>query len=127
MTKEGIEKRARVKFIGKVEFYETGVAKPMPLSGVVVCVKYKGRPSAEIRKVNITLKRHRYTLVPGIKADHRRFTVKGEDIGDVPTKYTMTGLQPYEIPVVGKSSIIKYKNCWKICSSYKHFSQIIVL
>lgn len=75
----------------------------MPLSGVVVCVKSKGKPSAEITKVtNITLKRHRYTLVPGIKADHRRFTVRGQDIGDVPTKYTMTGLQPYEIPVVGK-------------------------
>lgn len=40
-------------------------------------------------------------MTPGIKTNARRVTVRGNDIGDVPTKYTMTGLEPYEIPVVG--------------------------
>ncbi|KAF7272534.1 hypothetical protein GWI33_014694 [Rhynchophorus ferrugineus] len=43
LTKQGIEKRANVKFIGKVEFYDTGVAKPMTLNGTVVALKSKGR------------------------------------------------------------------------------------
>lgn len=105
-SKSGIEKRANVKFTGKVEFYETGVAVPMPLSGIAICVKRKGSPNAEVMKViNVTIKRHRYTLMPGINTTRRRVTVRGQDIGDVPTKYTMTGLQPYEIPVVGKWKI----------------------
>lgn len=103
MEKSGIEKRARVKFTGKVEFYETGVAVLMPLAGIAVCVKKRGSPTAEITKViNVNIKRHRYTLLPGIQTTLRRVTVRGEDAGDIPTKYTMTGLQPYEIPVVGE-------------------------
>jgi len=101
-TKHGIEKRANVKFIGKVEFYETGVAKPRPLSGVVISLKAKGKSSAEIQKVNnVAIQRQRYYLLPGIRTVHRRVTVRGEDINDVPTKYSMTGLEPYELPVVG--------------------------
>lgn len=97
-----MEKRAKVKFIGKVEFYETGVACPMPLSGTVICVKSKGKRTAEITKViSVIIKRHRYTLIPGIQTHRRRVTVRGDEIGDVPCKYTMTGLQPYELPVVG--------------------------
>lgn len=102
VVKNGIEKRAKVKFTGKVEFYETGVAVLMPLTGIVVCVKKKGSPTAEVTKViNVSIKRHRYTLLPGIETTLRRVTVNGNEIGDIPTKYTMTGLQPYEIPVVG--------------------------
>lgn len=105
VDKNGIEKRAKVKFTGKVEFYETGVAILMPLAGIAVCVKKKGSPSAEVTKViNVNIKRHRYTLLPGINTTQRRVTVNGEAIGDIPTKYTMTGLQPYEIPVVGEFS-----------------------
>lgn len=75
----------------------------MPLSGVVICVKRKGAPSAEITKViNVNIKHHRYFLSPGILTNHRRVTVRGEDVNDVPTKYTMTGLEPYEIPIVGE-------------------------
>lgn len=101
-TKQGIEKRANVKFTGKVEFYDTGVAKPMLLSGVAVALKPKGKDSAEIIKVtNIHVRKQRWFLLPGIQNNHRRVTVRGLDINDVPTKYTMTGLEPYEIPVVG--------------------------
>lgn len=101
--KDGIEKRATINFIGKVEFYETKVAKPMPMTGVAISIKRKGTATAQVTKVaKVTIKRHRYFLVPGIQKSHRRVTVRGADIGDVPTKYTMTGLEHYEIPVVGK-------------------------
>lgn len=103
VTKTGVEKKAMVKFIGKVEFYETGVSKPMPISGIATCFKSRNGGCAKILKIsNAVIKRHRYTLTPGIQTTLRRVTVKGEDIGDVPTKYTMTGLEPYEMPVVGK-------------------------
>lgn len=93
----------KVKFTGKVEFYETGVAILLPLSGIAISKKSKGCSTAEISKViNVNIKKHRYSLLPGIHTDRRRVTVRGEDIRDVPTKYTMTGLQPYELPVVGK-------------------------
>lgn len=102
-AKGRIEKRANVKFTGKVEFFETGVAKPIHLSGTVVSVKGRGKNNAEIVKIaNVTIKRQRYYLLPGLQKIHRRVTVRGQDINDVPTKYTMTGLEPYEIPVVGK-------------------------
>lgn len=91
-----------MKFIGKVEFFETGVAKPVPLSGTAICIKKKGKDCAEINKiVDVIIKKCKYTLKPGVDTAHRRITVRGNDIKDVPTKYTMTGLQPYEIPVVG--------------------------
>ncbi|XP_066139468.1 uncharacterized protein [Euwallacea fornicatus] len=101
-TKQGIEKRANVKFTGKVEFYDIGVAKPMLLSGIAVAVKLKGKNFAQMVKVvNIYIKKQRLHLVPGIKNNYRRVTVRGRDINDVPTKYTMTGLEHYELPVVG--------------------------
>lgn len=97
-----MEKRAKVQFTGKVEFFETGVAKPMPLSGIAIGIKRKNKGVAEVLKVtHIVIKRRKYVLKPGIKVNERRVTVKGQDIQDVPTKYTMTGLKPYEIPVVG--------------------------
>ncbi|KAL3275993.1 hypothetical protein HHI36_020724 [Cryptolaemus montrouzieri] len=43
VTGKSIDKRVQVKFIGKVEFYETGVAKPIPLTGTVMCVRVKGK------------------------------------------------------------------------------------
>ncbi|KAL1513234.1 hypothetical protein ABEB36_002669 [Hypothenemus hampei] len=101
-TKQGIEKRANVKFTGKVEFYDTGVAKPMLLSGVAIALKPKGKPYAEVTKVvNVNIQKRRLQLIPGIRNNYRRVTVRGADIKDVPTKYTMTGLEPYELPVVG--------------------------
>lgn len=107
-TKHGVEKRANVKFIGKVEFYETGVAKPMPLSGVAISIKFKHKEEAEIVKVlNVFVHKQKYYLLPGIRKVHRRVTVRGQDIQDVPTKYSMTGLEPYELPVVGKSRKLK--------------------
>lgn len=85
-----------------MEYYETGVAKPMPLSGIVVSFKEKNKSSAEIVKViKVDIRKHRYYMVPGMQKIHRRVTVRGQEINDVPTKYTMSGLEPYELPVVG--------------------------
>ncbi|KAB0792086.1 hypothetical protein PPYR_14047 [Photinus pyralis] len=99
---EGIKKKAKINFTGKVEFYETGVAKPMPMFGVATCVKAKDKSSAQLIKIsNVTIKHHRYYLTPGVNTIHRRVTVRGDEIGDINTKYTMTGLEHYEIPVVG--------------------------
>lgn len=52
--------------------------------------------------MNVVIRRQRYTLLPGIQKVHRRVTVRGQDIDDVPTQYSMHGLEPYELPVVGK-------------------------
>lgn len=79
----------------------------MPLVGTVVAKKYRHKSNAEIVKVlNVVIKRHHYTLSPGIQNIHRRVTVKGSDINDIPTQYSMHGLEPYEIPVVGKFTTI---------------------
>ncbi|KAF5296063.1 hypothetical protein FQA39_LY12685 [Lamprigera yunnana] len=98
----GIKKKAKITFTGKVEFYETGVAKPILMSGTATSIKSKLVSTAELLKIaGVTIQHHRYYLVPGVQKIHRRMTVRGEDIGDINTKYTMTGLEPYEIPVVG--------------------------
>uniref|UniRef100_A0A6P7GN29 Uncharacterized protein LOC114344675 n=1 Tax=Diabrotica virgifera virgifera TaxID=50390 RepID=A0A6P7GN29_DIAVI len=102
LAKGVIDKKATVAFTGKVEYYETGVAKPVNLTGTVLSRKVKGRSSAEIVKITkVSINKHRCYLLPGIQKIHRRFTVRGKDINDVPTKYTMTGLESFEIPVVG--------------------------
>ncbi|CAH1998645.1 unnamed protein product [Acanthoscelides obtectus] len=102
ITKNGVEKRASVKFTGKVEYYETGVGKLLPVSGTAVAFKAKGQAQAGVVKVtNVYIKKKRYHLLPGMQKRHRRVTVRGTEINDVPTKYTMTGLEPCELPVVG--------------------------
>lgn len=89
-----------------MEYYETGVAKPMYLSGVAVSIKATGKSQAEIVNIiKVNIKKRRCNLLPGMQKIHRRVTVRGQEIKDVPTKYTMTGLEPYELPVVGKFNI----------------------
>lgn len=86
-----------------MEYYETGVAKPVSMSGVAVSFKPVNKSQAEIVNIiKVHIKKRRCTLLPGMQKIHRRVTVRGQEIKDVPTKYTMTGLEPYEIPVVGK-------------------------
>lgn len=101
---DGIEKVVLINITGKVEFYETGVAKPFLIIGTVHIFKKRGNHKAVITKItNVTIGTicKGFCLTPGIQTNARRVTVRGKDIGDVPTKYTMTGLEPYEIPVVG--------------------------
>lgn len=80
------------------------MAKLFPISGTVSILKRRGNSTAEVTKitnVSIGSTRKGFNLKPGIQRNARRVTVRGKDIGDIPTKYTMTGLEPYEIPVVG--------------------------
>lgn len=43
-----------------------------------------------------------YTLIPGVDDKQRQLILHGCNIGDAPTVYNMTGLEPYELPVIGK-------------------------
>jgi hypothetical protein len=55
--------------------------------------------------MNVTVGSHQrrgFTLTPGINDKWRHSTVLGESIGDVPTRYTITGLEAYELPVIGE-------------------------
>lgn len=41
------------------------------------------------------------SLIPGINIQQRTTVVRGNSIGDIPTRYTIVGLEPYEMPVIG--------------------------
>lgn len=101
----GIEKRIQISCLCKVEWYEdNGAAKILPFNGVAIYTKPKNSSSAAVLKlINISIGRTRkgYTLIPGHQRSARRVIVKGEDINDIPTKYIITGLEPYELPVCG--------------------------
>ena len=79
----------------------------LQIHGLAVAVKPKnGQQSASVTCVmNITvgtLRRRGYVLTPGINDMCRHTTVLGESIADVPTRYTITGLEIHELPVIGK-------------------------
>ncbi|KAL0268425.1 UNVERIFIED_CONTAM: hypothetical protein PYX00_010378 [Menopon gallinae] len=106
--KDGIiEKRARVKAMGKVEWFDdSGTTILLPMSGIAVCVKQKNRDKASVtRIISVTIgsshRKRGFTLTPGVKTNWRRTNVSGAAIGDVPAKYTITGLESFELPVVG--------------------------
>jgi hypothetical protein len=79
----------------------------LQIQGLAVAVKPKhGQQNASVTRVmNVTvgtLHRRGYTLTPGVNDMWRHTTVLGESIGDVPTRYTVTGLETHELPVIGK-------------------------
>ena len=79
----------------------------LQIHGLAVAVKTKnGQQSASITCVmNVTvgtLHRRGYMLSPGINDMCRHTTVLGESIADIPTRYTITGLETHELPVIGK-------------------------
>jgi hypothetical protein len=79
----------------------------LQIHGLAVAVKPKnGQQNASVTSVmNVTvgaLHRRGYTLAPGVNDVWRHTTVLGESIGDVPTRYTVTGLETHELPVIGK-------------------------
>lgn len=52
-----------------------------------------------------------YTLIPGVDDKQRQLVLNGRSVNDAPTIYIMTGLEPYELPVIGKqSSVILYSS-----------------
>jgi len=102
-----IEKRVRLAALCKVEWFENGQSVTVvPIHGLAVAVKPKnGQQSASITCVmNVTvgtLHRRGYMLTPGVNDMCRHTTVLGESIADVPTRYTITGLETHELPVIG--------------------------
>lgn len=78
----------------------------MQIRGLAVAVKPKnGRQNANVTRImNVTVGSHQrgFTLTPGVSDKCRRTTVLGESIGDIPTRYTITGLEAHELPVIGE-------------------------
>jgi hypothetical protein len=77
------------------------------IRGLAVAVKPKNwQENASVtRVVNVSVGSHHrrgFTLIPGVNEKCRHTTVLGESIGDVPTRYTITGLEAHELPVIGK-------------------------
>jgi hypothetical protein len=65
-----------------------------------------GQQHARVTRVmNVTAGTHQrrdFTLTPWTNDKWRHATVLGESIGDVPTRYTITGLEAHELPVIGQ-------------------------
>ncbi|KAK6617808.1 hypothetical protein RUM43_014036 [Polyplax serrata] len=101
------EKRVKVKAMCKIEWFDdSGTTVLQPISGLAVAVKKRGSGKAVLsRIVSVTIgrnhKKRGFTLTPGVKTNWRRTVVNGTSIGDVPAKYTVTGLESYELPVIG--------------------------
>ncbi|XP_076064177.1 uncharacterized protein LOC143038612 [Oratosquilla oratoria] len=101
-----VEKRARVSMLCRLTYFDETRVSRKPLSLVVgecVAVKPKGKQGAAVSKVvNCSLDGERgYTLSTQVNLRERTTIVSGQKYGDVPTKYTITGLQSHEIPVIG--------------------------
>lgn len=108
ISKDGsIEKKVKISTLCKVEWYEkNGETNVIPVTGVAVLKKCRGQKAAEVTKVlsvsiGVKCSKKGYELKPGIQSCLRRTTVSGELISDVPTRYTIVGLENYELPVVG--------------------------
>jgi hypothetical protein len=79
----------------------------LQIRGLAVAVKPKdGRHNASVTRVmNVTVGSHHrrgFTLTPGVNDKWRCTTILGESIGDIPTRYTITGLEAHELPVIGE-------------------------
>lgn len=79
------------------------------MSGIAISVKNKRTNAELLRIVTVTIgsqhQRRGFTLTPGVKTNWRRTVVNGSTVGDVPGKYTVTGLESFELPAVGQYRI----------------------
>ncbi|PSN44392.1 hypothetical protein C0J52_05754 [Blattella germanica] len=107
VQKDGsIEKTVRIRSLCKVEWFENGQsAVVMPIRGLAMAVKSKHENATVTRVINVTVGHHQrgFTLTPGVNDKWRHITVSGESIGDIPTRYTITGLETHEMPVIAGS------------------------
>ncbi|ROT69316.1 hypothetical protein C7M84_012510 [Penaeus vannamei] len=106
----GIEKRAQVSVLCNVSYFDEPHAelRPVAISGVAVSLRAKGaRAVASLKKIKeCSVGGERgYTLVAGVDSSSRVTMLSGDKIGDVPTKYYVTGLLPHEQPVAGTFGI----------------------
>lgn len=98
-----VEKTVRVRALCKAEWFDSSqAAAAVPVEGLAVVVRSKQSSIATIEKlINVTVGSHHrrgFTLTPGVSDKWRRTTVRCQDI---PSCYTITGLEAYEMPVVG--------------------------
>ncbi|XP_050434302.1 uncharacterized protein LOC126841730 isoform X2 [Adelges cooleyi] len=106
LTENGeVRKKVEVNMLCKVDwFYKEDSALITPVTGIAVALK-SSRGSAKLVKIidaSIGLIPSRgYTLKPGVDNKQRQLVLNGCSIGDAPTVYTITGLEPYELPVIG--------------------------
>jgi len=106
VLKDGtIQKMVRVRLLCKVEWFEDCGAVVVPVSGTATVVRDRRGGVARVTTVSRVMlgshPRKGFTLTPGINNKERSTIVHGSSIGDVPTRYTVFGLQHYEMPVIG--------------------------
>ncbi|XP_071449412.1 uncharacterized protein [Hetaerina americana] len=103
--KRGTEKTIRLRMQCKFECFETGcTTQVVTVSGMAIVRKSPGSKAAKlIRIVNVAVGQKRgFTLTLGVDDKKwRRTKVSGEEIGDIPTRYTIFGLEAHEQPVIG--------------------------
>lgn len=77
----------------------------LQVTGIAVATK-SSRGSAKLLKILDAsigfIPCRGYTLIPGVDDKKRQLVLNGSSIGDAPTVYIMTGLEHYEMPVIGK-------------------------
>ncbi|KAK3881366.1 hypothetical protein Pcinc_014197 [Petrolisthes cinctipes] len=100
-----VEKKARVGLICRVSYFDSARQQVhlLLVKGIAHAVKAKGSRSKAVLKkiVDCCVGEERgWTLVAG--TDNVRVSVvSGDNISDVPTKYSIKGLLPHELPVIG--------------------------
>ncbi|XP_073985718.1 uncharacterized protein isoform X2 [Rhodnius prolixus] len=99
-----VEKTVRIRSLCKVEWYEDSNCDiVVPMSGVAISVK-SPKGILKTKLIGVTIGSHPrrgFTLKAGINNRLRSTKVRGESIADVPTTYTITGLDAHELPVIG--------------------------
>lgn len=82
------------------------------MSGTAIATRGKQAPSASVIRITRAMigshPRKGFTLTPGINKKQRSTVVQGSTIGDVPTRYTIFGLEPHELPVIGKQYMSEF-------------------
>jgi len=100
-----VRKHVEVNMMCKIDwFYKDDLSAITPVTGIAVVSK-SSRGSAKLVKILDAaigfMPCRGYTLIPGVDDKQRQLVLNGSSIGDAPTMYTMTGLEPYEMPVIG--------------------------
>ncbi|XP_014254362.1 uncharacterized protein LOC106669406 [Cimex lectularius] len=98
-----VEKTVKVRALVKVEWYEDDNSDLIvPMTGVAVSIKSK--QGCRTKLIGVTVGSHPrrgFTLRPGIDSRLRLIRVRGTSISDVPTTYTVAGLDAHQLPVIG--------------------------
>lgn len=101
---KSVKKTVKVCFLAEVEWYYENEDTVISISGTAVCTKPKNG-IAEVDHIENVLvginSSECYTLIPGIDNRKRCIFVSGALCQDIPFDFTITGLEIYEMPVIG--------------------------